>query len=117
MGPSRCINTFRQLADDDVNGLFKVSLMSSGFNLHLTAVLAPTCEGLVHTYCVERLRTAYRMLGLSVGAQMSQNEANVIIKAYIVMYVQGNEPLDISVAGVQGYSGGDQHLLPYMSRY
>ena len=45
-------------------------------------------ERFVQSDCVERLRTAYRMLGLSVGAQMSENEANVIINAYIVMYVQ-----------------------------
>ena len=29
------------------------------------------------------------MLGFSVDAQMSENEANVIIKDYIVLYVQG----------------------------
>ena len=59
---------FKQHADDNVHGLFtgQEKLTSSDFDLHHTVVLAATFECLVHVDCVERLHTAYRMLGFSV---------------------------------------------------
>ena len=59
------------------------------FDMHHTADLAAAFENLDHDDCVERLRTAYRMLGFSVDVQMSENEANVIIKDYIGLFVRG----------------------------
>ena len=76
---------FKQHADDNVHGLFEEKLTSSGFDLHHTAVLAATFECLVHADCVERLHTAYRMLGFSV------------------MYVQGMKHSTVCSEGVIEY--------------
>ena len=60
-------------------GLFtgQEKLTSSGFDLHHTAVLAAAFECLVHADCVERLRTAYRMLGFSVMYVQGMNQSTV----------------------------------------
>merc|ERR1719162_2751084 len=81
-----------------MSSLFEEKLTSSGFDLHHTAVLAATFESLVHADCVERLRTAYKLLGFSVDAQMSEKEANEIIKAYMVMYVEGMNHSTVTLA-------------------
>ena len=80
---------FKQHANNAIHVLFEEKLTSGGFGFHHTAVLAATFESLVHADCVERLCTAYRMLDLSIDAQIGETEANGILKVYLVIYVQG----------------------------
>ena len=88
--------------------LKKKQLTIRCFYLHYSTVLAATLESLVHADCAERLCTAYRMFDFSVDARISKREANEVLKAYMVVYVQGTNYAE--------HSGGDERQPPYMAR-
>lgn len=83
---------FRQHAGEDVHNLFESKLSADGFDLHHVAVLAATFESLVHSDSVERLRGAYRVLGHSESeGSLTDEEADKVVRAYMVMYVLGQD--------------------------
>jgi len=73
---------------DDVHSIFENKLNETGFSLHQVAVFAATLEALVHTDSVERLQTAYYMLGYShIEDTLSEETAREVIKTYMMLYV------------------------------
>jgi len=78
---------FREHADD-IHEVFEEKLSSNGFTLHQVAVFAATLETFVHTDSIERLQTAYRVLGLSRKKnKLSEKAARKVIRAYMVLFV------------------------------
>merc|ERR1719356_432850 len=79
---------FKSTAGDEVHKVFDETLSSMGFTLHQVAVFAATLENLVHNDNIERLQVAYRMMGVSPEqANLSEDKAYKVIKAYMMMYV------------------------------
>jgi len=68
--------------------LFGDKLNNHGFSLHQVAVFAATLETLVHGESIERLQTAYRVLGFERSETLSDVEGAEVIEAYMLMYVQ-----------------------------
>lgn len=68
--------------------LFSTNL-AHGFSLHQVAVFAATLETLVHRESLERLEAAFRVLGLVKNEELSDEESQEAITAYMLMYVQG----------------------------
>jgi len=82
---------------DGVQDIFESRLTNGGFDLHHVAVLAATFESLVHQDSVERLRGAYRVLGLSESeGSLSEQDAAKVIRAYMTMYVLGLDHANIT---------------------
>merc|ERR1719356_1385859 len=79
---------FKATAGDGVHKVFDETLSSTGFTLHQVAIFAATLENLVHNDNIERLQVAYRMMGVSPEpANLSEDKAYKVIKAYMMMYV------------------------------
>merc|ERR1719356_1430699 len=79
---------FKSTAGDEVHKVFDETLSSMGFTLHQVAVFAATLENLVHNDNIERLQVAFSMMGVSPEqANLSEDKASKVIKAYMMMYV------------------------------
>jgi len=81
---------------EDHHALFNDRLSSQGFGLHQVAVFAATLETLVHGESLERLKAAYRVLGLSPSETLSEEEAVQTIRAYMLIYNQMPQKLELS---------------------
>jgi hypothetical protein len=72
------------------HSFFEEKLTREGFDLHHVAIFAAALEALVHGESEERLRAAYRLLGLSSDENMSDQDAKRVVKAYMLMYIHGS---------------------------
>jgi len=78
------------------HALFNDHLSRKGFALHQVAVFAAALETLVHGESLERLEAAYRVLGLSRSETLSEEEAVQAIRAYMLIYNQMPQRLELS---------------------
>jgi len=73
--------------EGQLTGIFESRLASRGVSLRETAMLAATLESLVQEDSAARLDAAYRALGVDHNTP-SAKEAEAVIDAYMVMYLQ-----------------------------
>jgi len=81
---------------EEHHALFDEKLSRHGFALHQVAVFAAALETLVHSESLERLEAAYRVLGLSRSETLSEEEAVQAIRAYMLIYNQKPQSLELS---------------------
>jgi diadenosine tetraphosphatase ApaH/serine/threonine PP2A family protein phosphatase len=103
----------KQHAEEGVHDIFEKRLSNAGFSLHQVAVFAATLEHMVHTDSLERLRAAYRVLGLSdTDASLTEKQVGEVMKSYMMMYVLGLEHSNVSTADFQEASENILEIYP-----
>jgi len=75
---------------DEVEDVFERRLGDRGLSLHETAVFAAMLESLVHEETLDRLHSAYRVVGLEKQEEgAKESEVEQVIDAYMLMLVLG----------------------------
>jgi len=81
---------FKDHGSAEMQGVFEDRLGAHGLSLHEVAVLAATLESFVHVETVERLHSAFRVLGLRhTDEHLKESEVVRGLDTYMLMYVLG----------------------------
>jgi len=82
---------FKEHVGDDLHDVFERKLVSKGFTLHDTAVMAATLERLVRDDTMARLRAAYRLEDMPAENSKPATEEQVLaaVDTYMLMYILG----------------------------
>merc|ERR1719502_2664747 len=91
--PSQVFESLNQ--HQHIRSVFDDKLSGKGFDLHQVAVFAATLENLIHTESIERLEATYRLLGLDTTAKLSEQDAERVVKAYMIIFVLSLNHLDV----------------------
>jgi len=85
------IGTVQRACRDDVHDVFERKLLSKGFTLHDSAVMAATLESLVRADTMDRLRAAYRLVDMPAENSKPATEDQVlaVVDTYMLMYILG----------------------------
>jgi len=105
--------TLGQHVGSDVQGAFENQMDPRGLTLHEVSLLAVTLESFVHMETLQRLHSAYRVLGLS-GKEDSARESDVVrvLDTYMMMYVMGVNHTGVTSADVATYWADMDYLYP-----
>jgi len=104
---------FKQHGGQQLHSFFQNKVDADGFDLHHIAVLAATFESLVHAENIERLRSAYRVLGYSESeGVLTDEEADKVVRAYMIMYVLGHDHTSITQELFQEHSATITEMYP-----